>query len=120
LRWHLIPVSPRVLFASRFRREGRPLYQYSPLADNVLLVDIRNHTVNVISTAIVGKVSAFHNDSRRSQRRRHHWHTQHTLPQAFNTQNGTVGEIVLYKDTATSAIDASAKRLAEGVGGEQN
>lgn len=112
MRGHLVLVGAGVLLARRLRREGCTLHQHPAVANNVLLADIGNHSVDIVGAAVAGQISPLHHDTGRIICRGNDRHPQHPLPKAIDTQNGTVGEAVLYKNTSAFAAHASAKRFA--------
>lgn len=61
MRRHILPFSVSFLPASRLWRKDRFEYINSSVTDHVLLTYFRNHTINVISVTIVGKIFAVHN-----------------------------------------------------------
>ena len=120
MRRNFLSVSSRLLPTRRFWRKSCSLHQHFTITDHVLLADIRNHTVDFSRFAIAGQIFALHHDTGGAECRRHHWHIEHTLSEAVDTQNGTVGAELLHQNTATIAADASAKRFAQGIGCQQN
>lgn len=112
MRRYFLPFRPRLLSASRFRREDRSLYQHSSVANHVLLAYIRDHTIYVTGTAVARQVSAVHHGPGRVECRRYHCHSEHSLPETEYPQNGAVGEKIFHKDAAAVAVDASAQRFA--------
>lgn len=88
------------------------MHQHSVVADHVLPSDIGNHTFYLAGAAPARQVPPVHYDTGWIQCRDHHYYTEHSLSQAEHTQDGTVGQEVLYTTAAKIAPDAGAERFA--------
>lgn len=105
MRGHFVLVRARLLPSGRFRREGGAVHQHSPVADHVLLADIRNYTVDIAGGAAAGQVPAVYDVPGRAVGAHHHRYTEHALPQAVHSQDGAVGKAHLHPPTAKDPAD---------------
>lgn len=100
LRGNLIFISVSILFTSGLWRKDSALHNYIVITDNVLFVDIGNHTVYVVSAAAAGQIPLVHYDPRWSVRRHNNHGAQRALQKAEHAQNGVLGEEDLHTATA--------------------
>lgn len=112
MRRDIVSIRISILSASGFRRKNSTVHQYPLVADDVLLTDIGNHTVDVSRSTSFRQVHLVHDGPSRTIRSDNDHYTKRPLSQTEHAQNGAVGEVVLYQKCSENTIDACSERPA--------
>lgn len=82
VREHLVFIGARVLFARRLRRENRPLHQHPTIPNDVLPLNIGDHTIHLLGAASARQIPAVHHDPRRPLGGHNDRYIKRSLPKA--------------------------------------